>query len=79
MNLYLVSQDINQEYDTYDSVVVAAPDEEAARCVFPFNQVAGKYGGDWVHETEKHHLEVTLIGYSVKGIDDVVLASFNAG
>lgn len=31
MNLYLISQDVNNDYDTYDSAVVAAESEEEAR------------------------------------------------
>jgi hypothetical protein len=35
MRLYLVSQDKNKNYDTYDSVVVAAESEEQARNIHP--------------------------------------------
>lgn len=35
MNLYLISQEENSEYDTYDSAVVAAPDEESAKRIHP--------------------------------------------
>lgn len=35
MNLYLISQTINSGYDTYDSAVVIAENEEAARRVCP--------------------------------------------
>ena len=36
MKLYLLSQDENSGYDTYDSCVVAAIDEGAARRISPF-------------------------------------------
>jgi|GEM_PF-1032760 len=42
MNLYLISQFINRNYYTYDSAVVAAPDEEAARNTHP-----GPYAYTW--------------------------------
>lgn len=35
MRLWLISQDTNSGYDTYDSAVVAAPSEEAARRISP--------------------------------------------
>jgi hypothetical protein len=35
MKLFLLSQDVNDNYDTYDSVVVAAPNEETARLIHP--------------------------------------------
>jgi hypothetical protein len=35
MKLWLISQDQNQAYDTFDSAVVAAPDEAAARSISP--------------------------------------------
>ena len=35
MKLWLISQDVNNNYDTYDSAVVAAETEEEARVTFP--------------------------------------------
>jgi hypothetical protein len=35
MNLYLISQEENNEYDTYDSAVVCAESEEEARNINP--------------------------------------------
>ena len=35
MNLYHVSQSKNSDYDTYDSMVVCAPDEDTARRMHP--------------------------------------------
>jgi hypothetical protein len=35
MNLYLISQGINNGYGTYDSAVVAAEDEDSARKTYP--------------------------------------------
>jgi hypothetical protein len=35
MNLYLVSQDINTGYDTYDSMIVSAESEIDARNIHP--------------------------------------------
>lgn len=35
MNLYLISQDQNSDYDTYDSAVVAANNEDEARYTHP--------------------------------------------
>ena len=35
MNIYLISQKENNDYDTYDSAVVVAPNEEVARRIHP--------------------------------------------
>ena len=35
LNLYLISQDVNNNYDTFDSAVVAAASEYAARLTYP--------------------------------------------
>jgi len=35
MKLWLISQDVNNDYDTYDCAVVAAVDEDAARHTHP--------------------------------------------
>lgn len=37
MKLYLISQEQNRDYDTYDSAVVAAENEDAARYTSPDN------------------------------------------
>jgi hypothetical protein len=35
MNLYLISQNVNNDYDTYDAAVVAANSEDEARLIHP--------------------------------------------
>ena len=35
MNLYLISQNVNVNYDTYDSAVVCADNEDEARMIHP--------------------------------------------
>jgi inorganic pyrophosphatase/exopolyphosphatase len=35
MNIYLISQTENEDYDTYNSAVVYAPDEDTARNLHP--------------------------------------------
>lgn len=37
MNLYLVSQEENQTYQTYDSFVVVAAGKESARYTYPYD------------------------------------------
>ena len=73
MKLYLISQDVNNDYDTYDSAVVAAESEEEARRIVP----GGEYLGLWVIP---EHVKVVFIGEAAPGIGSgVVLGSFNAG
>jgi len=47
MNLYLISQTINNGYDTYDSAVVCAESEDEARKIHPSNFVTHHRDGKW--------------------------------
>ena len=91
MNLYLLSQNDEQGYDTYDSCVVVAKSPAQACKIDP--------GGDnydnrdnernswnpswfsraWTKDPKK--VKVTLIGKAASGMKEnsVVIASFNAG
>lgn len=83
MKLWLISQTVNSDYDTYDSAVVAAETAEAAVLIHP--------GGDnrWpLKETRPYYdWAMTITDVNVKLIGDatsdiapgVILASFNAG
>lgn len=76
MKLWLISQDVNNNYDTYDSAVVAASDEEAAKKIHP-----GKHDswvGDWA---SPDNVKVEYLGMAKPGTKDgtVICASFNAG
>ena len=91
MNLYLISQDVNNSYDTYDSAVVAAKTELEARRTYPANsnslldyswpkweEEEAKPYGVWV----KSHTQVKaeFIGIAAEGVEaGVILASFDAG
>jgi hypothetical protein len=87
MNLYLVSQEENTGYDTYDSFVVAAPDEETARDTSPhmyfdvekidWSQQEKDEFCDWANHRDR--VTVQLIGTAVEGTQwSVICASFNA-
>jgi hypothetical protein len=79
MNLYLISQDTNNNYDTYDSAVVAAETEEKARGTHPSRQNwDGKTSNfdDWVSVDK---VIVKLIGIAQTDKAGVICASFNAG
>ena len=73
MNIYLLEQDVNADYDTYDSIIVTASNEAKARCVFEFC----KYS--WVKYEDRDKIKVTLIGKSKSNKSEVILSSFNAG
>ena len=79
MNLYLISQDKNDDYDTYDSAVVIAENEHKARLTHPSGREwNGKesINGSWV---DSKLVIVELIGESIAETPGVVCASFNAG
>ncbi len=72
MNLYLLSQNVNDGYDTYDSCVVAAESADEARTITP-----SSFGYGWCSPNE---VVVKFIGNATEGVKaGIVLASFNAG
>jgi len=94
MNLYLISQNQNSGWDTFDSAVVAAIDEESARLIHPdknrewdgkdwgFFTIDGKFYNDGVMTTwaKTEHIKVEYIGIAKNGTEaGVICASFNAG
>ncbi len=88
MNIYLITQDDNSGYDTFDSAVVIAPDEETARHTHPYGYTwkeSGWYDG---REIEKYNytwitpdkVEVNFLGVAMRDLKPgIILASFNAG
>jgi hypothetical protein len=82
MKIYRISQNQNNGYDTYDSSVVIAPDEETARNMNPstgaqLDWSKMQYSG-WCYKPDQVYVE--LIGTAVKGMRcDVIVASFNSG
>ena len=78
MNLYLLEQDENSSYDTYDSCVVAAENEEDARSISPTGGWSDNWYNAWASKPE--NVTVTLIGIADEKIEKgIVLSSFNAG
>lgn len=93
MNIYLCQQSTNHGYDTYDSFVCYANDEDEAKHLYPNHNVK------WTDETWKYEYSdgsqyyysnncwcmpedvgVTLIGTTEDYVQvGVILASFNAG
>ncbi len=91
MNMYLVSQEVNDGYDTYDSAVVSAESEADARIIHPSDylwhdgawqrqDIKGEWYKEWGAGTwaEPDAVTVRRIGRSTEP-RGVVLASFNAG
>lgn len=84
MKLFLISQDSNNDYDTYDSAVVCAPNEDVARVMNPSN---GKLmeKADWRGQYSSWCAapELVTVEYLGKAADTVkpgiVCSSFNAG
>ena len=77
MNLYLVSRTDRVGYDEYDSMVVAAESEDAARLMKPANEMAPYSGQGWTDNPEA--LTVELISTSLDSTPRVVITSYNAG
>lgn len=82
MKLFLISQEQNNDYDTYDSAVVAAPDEEIAK---QMNPGTGKPMADWKKGNYSwcggpEDVTARYLGEASGDVEQgVVCASFNAG
>ena len=83
MNLYLISQDENEDYDTYDSAVVAAKDEQSARLTNPGWMPEGEVWDGTVDGysewTNAGNVSVKLIGVSNSDVAGIICSSYNAG
>lgn len=82
MKLFRISQEENSDYDTYDSAVVAAPNEQTARRMNPSNgKEMGEWNGccnSWCSSADK--VIVKYLGEATEGIEQgVICSSFNAG
>jgi len=82
--LYLISQDVNDDYDTYDSAVVVAENEERAKEIHPNSDDADDEGNfsdfhTWAKNISQ--VKVKYIGEASKDLEagSVVIYSFNAG
>lgn len=80
MKLWRIYQDVNDGYDTYDSAVVVAPDQETARTIHPNGD--NKWGGffkTWADRPEQ--VGAIYIGEADPKLESgsVIVASFNAG
>lgn len=85
MNIYLLWQNTVCGYDTYDSAVVIAGNEESAKMIHPYSASTGKLErledhncGTW--PTSPADVKTKLLGQAAPGSESgCVLASFNAG
>ena len=82
MKLYRIWQEVNDNYDTYDSAVVAARDEEDARSINPESihfdeQRSWMDYGSW---TTPENVKVEFLGEAADNIKrSIICVSFNAG
>ena len=86
MNLYLLTQDVNKGYDTYDSCVIAAETEEQAKHMHPSSYENNE---KWYENQEEKfgvwtlpkNINAELIGIASDNIQQprVICTSFNAG
>lgn len=79
MNLYLIKQNVNRDWDTYDSAVVVADSPEEARLMHPSGDDSNWNDTDtWAEKIGQ--VDVIYLGKaSVALSKGVVLASFKAG
>jgi hypothetical protein len=81
MNLYLIHQNDNSDYDTYDSAVVAAENPLSAQATHP-NGADAEFNARWTDHSwcNIQDVKVTLLGKAKAGTEaGVIVASFRAG
>ncbi len=80
MKIYLLSQDDNNNYDTYDSIIVCAESEEDARTITPYGGpfVENERCSSWAKKSSAISCE-EIGEANDKQIRGVIIASFNAG
>lgn len=88
MNLYLLTQTVADDYDTFDSCVVVAETEEEAKTIHPGNtkvlltedcmREVG-YEDSWA--VRPSQVTAKVVGVAADGLErrQVICASFNAG
>jgi len=83
MKLFLISQTENNNYDTYDSAVVCAPDADTARRMTPRLNAKDVMNTDWNDRcwcSSVRHVRATYLGEARDGMPlGAVCSSFNAG
>jgi len=84
MKIYLITQNEQNGYDTYDSAVVCAENEEEARGIHPGPWVEnGEPWPQYYYRTWASNPDVVVVKYlgeAIEGMEKgVVVASFNAG
>ena len=79
MNLYLLSQNANNGYDTHDSCVVVAESEDVARLISPSGDAWDEEWTTWAYKPEQ--VVVTYLGTAEDTLKsgDIICSSFNAG
>ena len=79
MNLYLLEQVENNDYDTFDAMIVAAETKEKAKTIHPSGKL-GTWGdkySSWA--SDPSYVTAIFIGTGDHESGEVILASFNAG
>ncbi len=80
MKLWLISQGVNNSYDTYDAAVVCAATEDEARHTCPGPGAISSIGNLWIGWCDPEYVRVEYLGEARDRMPaGVVLASFNAG
>lgn len=88
MKLFLLSQNLNNGYDTYDSCVVCAESEDEARKIHPseyesptwYTEEDPLFCEKWVPPSQIDKIEVKYLGEAYHKVNKgIVCASYNEG
>ena len=87
MNLYLITQDFNTDYDAYEFAVVAAETEEEAKTIHPYDDnmpiLDGNFIGPYCLSTwaeSVDQVKAEYLGIAKEGTEKgIIVVSFNEG
>jgi len=84
MKLFLISQRVNNDYDTYSDAVVRAETPEEAKRIHPngtavWGDAETEEGYTLATWADPRRVTVTLLGEAIDPTPGVVCAAFNAG
>ena len=84
MNIYKLTQTENNDYDTFDAIIVTAKTESDAKLIHPYKDKSWFTSAEWTESysawaTDPSHVTATLIGVGNHEAGLIIMTSFNAG
>ena len=79
MNIYLLTQNENNGYDTFSGMVVTAENKEQAKLIHPYSDESWNNDWDDSWASKPENVTAELIGTGNGKVNEIILSSFHAG